>query len=112
MALRLLSSLLAAFALFLSPLAGSGGATAATPHLSFGSIEQSHCLNATSAPDTHRPMTAMTCVSACAPLYAIPAEPSPPLDAAKKSPESREPRPLAGIHPEARAPPPRPAPEM
>lgn len=112
MALRLLLSLLAAFALFLSPLAGTGGANAATPHLTFGSIEQGHCLNATSAPDTHRPMTAMTCVSACAPLQAIPAEPGPPRVAAKNAPESREPRPLAGIHPETRAPPPRPAPEM
>jgi hypothetical protein len=108
---RLLSTLLLAFALLLSPLAMIGGAHAAMPHTTSSAL---HCADEGEAPQQGQDAPEMNvgCAMSCA---AIPA--AEPAASAEAHPEPAQlgaipDQLLSGVHPEGETPPPRIAPEI
>lgn len=109
--LRVLSSLLVAMALFLSPLAMAGGAGMAMPHAAVTAAGD-HCAGTEAPSDENDPAMEVSCASSCAaypPLSPLPAE-KPAALRAKLA--IAKPQLLAGIHPEDETPPPRMTPEI
>ena len=114
--LRILSSLLIAFALLLTPFTMIGGSSAeAHAAMPQGASAASHCMDegkAAPASDKHGPGMKAGCAIACAAMPAAGPVPGEQLPPQAISPVSLSQQSLAGIQPEGETPPPRITPEI
>ena len=112
--IRLLSSMLVALALFVSPLLMASGASMAMPHAAEASETQmgSHCADSEAPAEGDNSRGDASCASACAAFPAI--GPADLKDALPVRPAAAAgvPQALSGIHPEGELRPPRITPEI
>jgi hypothetical protein len=112
--IRLLSSMLVALALFVSPLLMASGASMAMPHLAAASEAQtgSHCADSEAPAGDDNSQGDASCASACAafpPIGAADLEDALPV---LRAAAAGVPQALSGIHPEGELRPPRMTPEI
>ena len=111
---RLLSSIIVALALFLSPLAMASGSGMAMSHPAAASTSEAagHCGGSETPADDGKGPVKLSCASACAAF--LPAGPAAsdeaPADPAVLT--HAGPQLLVGVHPEGETPPPRMTPEI
>lgn len=110
--LRLFACLLAALALFFSPIVMAGGAAAAHVPSTASAMPDGHCSGSQAPADDQRADISGGCASSCAAFQ--PAFPRISKEAAdsRAVPPLPTHQSLAGIHPEGETPPPRMTPEI
>lgn len=112
--MRLLSSLLIALAMFVSPVAMASGSAAAMPH---GSVMEAvaaaaHCAETEAPVDRETPEPGMSCIATCAAFPALPSIIHDPFRPAKALHPVTEQQHLATIAIEGETPPPRMTPRI